>query len=316
MICTTNTIKALAHKDVLSMAPLSAGQIDSIFETAEACKAEPASFRAALAGKTVILLFEKPSLRTRVSFEAGAAKLGATAIYMDHSAQRLGEREAVKDYGRNLERWIDLIVTRTFSHHVVEELAAHTAIPVINGLSDMEHPCQALADFFTMKERFGTLKGLKVAYVGDGNNVCHSLILGAAALGVDLTVISPDGYGPFPGVLRKALMLARDTGAEITATDEIEAVHGRSVVYTDTWVSMGQDGESAARHAAFTPYQVNAKVMAMTSVPEAVFMHCLPAHRGQEVTDEVIDSRASLVYDQAENRMHVQNALMLGLLGA
>lgn len=313
MICAPTGLLSLKHKDLLSISQLSLAEIEAIFDTAAQTKTDIVPFRSALAGRAIMLLFEKPSLRTRVSFEVGAAKLGATAIYMDHSQQRLGERESVADYGRNLERWTDAIVARTYSHHTIEDLAKNTRIPVINGLSDMFHPCQALADYFTLKEKFGSLKGLKLAYVGDGNNVCNSLIFGAAKLGVDIMVVTPTGFEPFPGVVKEAMKIAQVTGAEIMVTDEIEAVYGRQAVYTDTWVSMGQDGEAAKRNAVFGAYQVNKALMTLAG-PEAIFMHCLPAHRGVEVTDEVIDSPRSVVYDQAENRMHVQNAILLHAL--
>ncbi|TVQ30125.1 MAG: ornithine carbamoyltransferase [Phycisphaeraceae bacterium] len=312
MIYPSNT---LTSNNLLGMTQLSTDDIASIFHTAAHMKKSPKDHRAALDGKAVMLLFEKPSLRTRVSFEVGGAKLGASVVYMDHGSSRIGEREAVKDYARNLERWCDLIVARTFSHTTIEELARHTDIPVINGLSDLEHPCQALADFFTLSEVFGELKGMKIAYIGDGNNVCHSLMLGAAKLGMDLMIIAPEGYEPAPEIVSHSLRLARATGAELTITDEIEAVHGRRAVYTDTWVSMGDEREAGPRRAAFAEHQVNEVVMAMAA-PDAVFMHCLPAHRGAEVTDAVIDSPQSVVYDQAENRMHVQNAVMAHLLGA
>lgn len=306
---------ALAGRDLLSIASLTESAVDAIFETAHDVKADILPFRNALAGKAVMLLFEKPSLRTRVSFEVGVAKLGGSAVYMDHSAQRLGVREPVADYGRNLERWTEAIVARTFSHHTVEALAQSASIPVINGLSDLEHPCQALADFFTLKEKFGSLKGLRMAYVGDGNNVCNSLILLAAKLGVDLMVVTPPGYEPFPAVVSLATILSRRTGANVMITDEVEAVYERQAVYTDTWVSMGQDGEAERRKADFAPYQVNKALMEIAG-KDALFMHCLPAHRGEEVSSDVIDSKQSVVYDQAENRMHVQNAVLLHLLNA
>jgi ornithine carbamoyltransferase len=305
---------AIGARDLLTGLELSPAEAHGLLDLAAEMKARPAAHAGALAGKVVTLLFEKPSLRTRISFEAGVARLGGHAIYMDHSSQRLGVREPVSDYGKNLERWVHAIVARVHGHHTVEELAASASIPVINGLSDMHHPCQALADYLTLRERFGALKGLKVAYVGDGNNVCHSLILVGALLGVDLMVVTPGGYEPFLGVMNEAAGVARSTGASVMVTDELEALHERRAVYTDTWVSMGSEAESERRCADLGPYQVNERVMKMAA-SDAVFMHCLPAHRGAEVSAGVIDGARSVVYDQAENRMHVQNAALVAMLG-
>lgn len=304
---------ALGFNHVLSGAEFGAAQLRALFETAAAWKATPGLFKGALADKTVVLLFEKPSLRTRLSFEIGASKLGAHAVYMDISKQRIGERESAADYASNLSLWADAVVTRTYAHHTVAAMAQHSTVPVINGLSERYHPCQALADLFTMQEKFGDLRGLKIAYVGDGNNVCDSLLIAGATLGADLMVVCPAGYDPSAEAVRIASQRARVSGAEIMITDEMEALHNRQVVYTDTWVSMGQDEEAAARNAAFAPYQINAKAMSMAA-PDAVFMHCLPAHRGHEVTDEVLDGPQSVVLQQADNRLHTQNALLLHLL--
>lgn len=313
MISLLAPAATIATKDVLSVAELSATEIASILDTAAALKRNPLHARGLLAGKSVVLLFEKPSLRTRITFELGAQRLGAAALYMDHAQTKIGEREPVADYAHNLSLWCDAIVARVFDHAVVQELAAEATVPVINGLSDLYHPCQALADLLTMQERFGALAGLKVAYVGDGNNVCHSLLLAGATMGMDLTIITPDGFEPDPEVRQIARAIAATSGAKIMITDEIEAVHGRSVVYTDTWVSMGQEDIAAEREAAFDGYQVNEEVMA-TAGAGALFMHCLPAHRGHEVTASVIDGPASVVLQQAENRMHAQNALLVKLL--
>ncbi|MEC9374306.1 MAG: ornithine carbamoyltransferase [Planctomycetota bacterium] len=308
---STATI-GLAHKDLVAPGQFTTAEIEALFATGAEAKAAPTLYRDALSCKTITLLFEKPSLRTRVSFEVGAAKLGGTAIYLDHAASRIGERETIADYARNLSLWTDAIVARTFSHQTIEELALHASIPVINGLSELHHPCQALADFFTMKENFGDLAGLKVAYIGDGNNVCNSLIVMGALLGVHLTVICPVGFDPDKMAIAEALKIGRRTGADLMITDEIEAVHERHVVYTDTWVSMGQ-ADAERRHATFQPYQVNKAVLEMAA-DDAIFMHCLPAHRGAEVSADVIDSPASAVLQQAENRMHMQNALLIKLL--
>ncbi len=304
-------------KDLLTISGLSTGLVETIFETAAAWKAEPAAYHGVLSGKSVVMLFEKPSLRTRVTFDIGLSKLGAHVVYLDHGQQRLGERESVKDYAKNLERWADAIVARVFSHDVLDELAENASIPVVNALSDLEHPCQALADLFTLQERLGTLAGRKLAYVGDGNNVCHSLLLCSAMLGVNMSVVTPKGFEPKYHVVRQALRLAEQSGATITLSNTLDAIAGHDAVYTDTWVSMGQGHQEGLRKDSFVGFQIDDEVMAMASNGidgGAVFLHCLPAHRGEEVVDTVIDASYSLVYEQAENRMHVQNALMMMLL--
>jgi len=305
---------ALAKKDLISLDHLSSTQMQGLFDLAEEMKAAPGQHAQALAGKSVVLLFEKPSLRTRATFQIGAAKLGADAIYMDHAASRLGEREPVSDYGQNLSLWADAIVARVFRHEVAEALAASASIPVINGLSDLRHPCQALADFMTLRETFGSLQGLKLAFVGDGNNVCHSLMIGAAILGVDMLIVCPAGHEPCQSVARRSLKLSAITGAPLMITDEIDAIIGRDAVYTDTWVSMGDEADGSRRRETLHAFQVNEKMMSIAG-DEAAFMHCLPAHRGEEVTGDVLDGPRSLALKQAENRMWVQNALMLSLLG-
>lgn len=310
------SIPSLPHlhgSDLLSLAGLEATTILSLFETASAMKKESSSFCRSLAGKSAILLFEKPSLRTRISFEVGIARLGGNAIYMDHSAQRLGERESVTDYGKNLERWVDLIIARVFRHAVVAELAAAAKCPVINALCDLYHPCQALADYFTLWERHGRVKGLRVAYIGDGNNVCHSLMHGAAILGAELIAITPHGHEPSADIVEESRALAHSPssagGGLVTLTSDPAAVSGVDAVYTDVWVSMGESAHSATERKKFLKYQVNDELMKLAG-PRAVFMHCLPAKRGQEVVDSVMDSPRSVAYDQAENRMHAQNALL------
>lgn len=308
----TSKSATLRGQDFLTVADLTADQLRLILETAARIKQNPADHASTLAGRSIIMLFEKPSLRTRVSFEVGIVKLGGHAIYFDHAGSRIGERESIQDYARNLERWVDAIIARTFAHDTLTQLAEHASIPVINALSDLYHPCQALADYLTIQERFGTLEGRRLAYIGDGNNVCHSLLLAGAALGVGVTVISPPGYGPDPKVVDRARTAAQTTGAQINTAESPSAVEGHDAVYTDTWVSMGQEGEQQRRNA-FEPYRVTEELM-KSAGPNATFMHCLPATRGQEVTDEVIDSDRSLVYDQAENRMHAQNGLLALLL--
>lgn len=301
-----------APADLLTLAELSGEQIRGLFALTARAKADISPWRRALDGKSVVMLFEKASLRTRLTFEVGIAKMGGHAIYFDHSASPIGTREAVKDYAKNLERWVDCIIARVGRHAVLEEMARHSTVPVVNALSDLAHPCQALADFFTLWERWGTLEGKRLAYVGDGNNVCHSLVLCAAKLGVDITVVSAKGFEPQFAVLQEATRCVAG-GAKIRVTSDPAHIAGHDAVYTDVWVSMGQDAQTDQRLAHFEDYQVNASLMARAG-KEALFMHCLPAKRGYEVTDEVIDSAASIVYDQAENRMHTQNALLLHML--
>src|SRR5215471_3110986 len=305
-----------ACRDFVSVQDFSPEEIASLFELTRVIKARPADFRGALAGKQLVLFFEKASLRTRLTFEAGMASLGGTSLFVDQTRSRLNEREPVCDIARNVERWVDAVVLRTFAHHTIVEMARHTCIPVINALSDLEHPCQAFADFFTLEEKFGDLNNLHMAYVGDGNNVAHSLMLAAAALGTSISVATPEGYAPNPEIMAAAKRIARSTGAIIDITHNAQkAVTGANAIYTDVWTSMGQEDEAAERAAIFAPYQVNAELF-QHAAPEAVFMHCLPAHRGQEVTAEVIDSPRSIVFDQAENRMHIQKAILLFLLGS
>lgn len=316
---TTLAIPALKTCDVVSIADLTGDEIRALHDLAADVKADIRPYRAALDGRSVIMLFEKPSLRTRVSFEVGIARMGGIPMYFDHSQQRIGERESVKDYAMNLERWVDCIIARVYSHAVLAEMAHYASVPVINALCDLEHPCQALADFFTLKERLGTLEGARLAYIGDGNNVCHSLLLTAAKLGVDMTIITPKGFEPQFEVLRKAQADQIASGARITVTNDPNAIRGHHAVYTDVWVSMGQAHQASLRESNFAPYLVDAELMREAGKGidgGAVFMHCLPAKRGMEVTNDVIDSDRSIVYDQAENRMHVQNALLLALLSS
>jgi len=308
-------IKALENRDLVSIADLEPSEVVIILDLAGLVKAQPAEFRSALSGRQMAMFFEKPSLRTRLTFEAGMAGLGGTSIFVDQTASPLAARESLSDIAHNLERWVDVVVLRTFEHATVTGMAEHAMIPVINGLSELEHPCQALADFFTLKEKFGDLRGLRLAYVGDGNNVAHSLLLTAACLGSRITIACPPGYEPKPEIVGRALVIAARTGAAIDITnDPMAAVAGAHAVYTDVWASMGQEHESEQRRLIFAPYQVNEALMAVAG-PHALFMHCLPAHRGEEVTAEVMDSPQSIVFDQAENRLHVQKAILLLLLG-
>jgi len=300
--------------DLLTGTEWNSAQVRELFQLAAEVKAHPDRHRSALAGRSFALIFEKPSLRTRVTFEVGIASLGGTSIFLDHTASHLGDREPIADVAKCLERWVHGIVARVFTQESLDQLAAHAHVPVINALSDRFHPCQALADFFTLEERFGNLRGLKFAYVGDGNNMCHSLLSIAARVGVHVRIATPAGYEPDAAIVADSKRVARETRGkiEILRSPE-EAVAGAQAVYTDVWASMGQEQEAAAREAAFAGYQVNEALLSRAA-SDAVFMHCLPAHRGLEVTDGVMDSKRSIVFDQAENRLHVQKAILLTLL--
>ena len=301
-------------RDLLTGTEWSPAQLRDFFRLVTEMKARPDRYRTALAGSVFVLIFEKPSLRTRVTFEAGIANLGGTSTFLDHTAARLSEREPVRDIAKNLERWVQGIVARVFAQETLEELAANANVPVINALSDKFHPCQALADFFTLEERFGGLRGLKFAYVGDGNNMCHSLLTIGARAGAHIRVATPAGYEPDPVIVAESKRVARETRGKIEIVRAPEdAVAGAQAVYTDVWASMGQETESAAREEAFAGYQVNEALFAQAA-PDAVFLHCLPAHRGLEVSEGVIDSPRSIIYDQAENRLHVQKAVLHTLL--
>ncbi len=308
--------KGFWSRDLVSIRDLAPREVEAVLQLTALMKARPADFRGALAGKQLVMFFEKPSLRTRLTFESGMASLGGVSFFVDQTAERLGAREKLSDIAHNLERWVDVVVLRTFAHTTVEQMAEHASIPVVNALSELEHPCQALADYFTLQEKFGDPKNIRLAYVGDaGNNVAHSLLLTCAALGSTIRLASPHGYGPDNHILADAQDLARETGAIIELrNDPAEAVAGVDAIYTDTWVSMGHEAEAAQRTAIFQPYQVTGELMA-GAVSHAVFMHCLPAYRGKEVTEGVIDSSQSVVFDQAENRLHVQKAILLLLLG-
>jgi ornithine carbamoyltransferase len=305
-----------AWSDLISIGDLTPADAQGLMELATLVKARPADFRTALAGKQVVLFFEKPSFRTRLTFESGIYSLGGHAMFVDQLTSRIGEREPISDMALNLERWVDALVLRTFSHETVTELARFASIPVINALSDYEHPCQALADFMTLREKFGDLSQVRMAYVGDGNNVAHSLMLCTALFGGRIVVGTPQGYEPRADVLALARKIAAKTGATIeTVHDPVDAVKGVDAVYTDVWASMGQESEIAERARIFAPFRVTPELFAHAA-PGAVFMHCLPAHRGEEVDAAVIDSPASVVFDQAENRLHIQKAILMHLLGA
>ena len=302
-------------RDLVSTRDLSPSEVRSILDLAAVVKARPADFRRTLEGKQLVMFFEKPSLRTRLTFEAGMTSLGGSAFFMDQTGGRIDARESLHDIAHNVERWVDVIVLRTFAHSTVEDMAAHATIPVINALSDLEHPCQALADYFMLLERFGDLKKICLAYVGDGNNVAHSLLLTAATLGSQIRIATPEGYACDPQIVADARDIARQTGAVIEIlNDPKEAVDGVDAIYTDAWTSMGHEHEEQQRNQIFPPYQLN-ETLATGAAPHAVFMHCLPAHRGMEITDAIMDCDRSVVFDQAESRLHVQKAILLLLLG-
>lgn len=298
--------------DLLTGAEWSPAHTRDLLHLAADVKARPVRYASTLQGKSIALIFEKPSLRTRVTFDVGIQSMGGSVVFLDHTqaSASLGARESIADVARNLDRWVHGIVARVYQQRVLEEMAANADIPVINALSDKFHPCQALADFFTLEERVGGLRGFKLAYVGDGNNVCNSLICLAARLGVHLRIATPPEYAPAPEVVADGKRVARETRAKIELmTDPREAVRGAMGVYTDSWTSMGFEAEEKIRREVFQPYQVNAELMALAA-PDAVFMHCLPAHRGLEVTPEVLDGPQSVVLDQSENRMYVQKAIL------
>jgi ornithine carbamoyltransferase len=290
--------------------------IEGILDLAQRVKAEPAAYRTALAGKSLAMIFEKSSTRTRVSFEAGMFQLGGLGMFLSSRDMQLGRGEPIADTAKVLSRYADGIMARTYAQATVEGLALNASIPVINGLSDLLHPCQALADYLTVRERFGSARGFPLAYVGDGNNVAHSLMLTGAKLGARVSVITPPGFEPAEHIVAAAKETAAETGGAIRVTTSLEeGLAGARAVYTDVWASMGQEGEAAERAQVFEPYRVTPRVLAMAQ-GDAIFLHCLPAHRGEEVDASVIDSSASAVFDQAENRLHAQKALLIELLGS
>ena len=302
------------HKDLISVHDLTAEEVEALFQLAANVKARPDRYRTALAGKTLAMIFEKSSTRTRVSFEVGMYQLGGLATFLSSRDIQIGRGEPIADTARVLSRYVNGIMARTFAHETVTELARWASVPVINGLTDLLHPCQALADYFTMRERFGHTRGLTMAYVGDGNNVCHSLMFAGPKAGAHVRVATPEGFRPKPEIVAAAREDAAAAGTRIELfTDPIEAVRGAHVVYTDVWASMGQEAEAQSRAKAFAGYQVTEALMAAAD-KEAVFMHCLPCHRGEEVAAEVVDGARSVIFDEAENRMHVQKAVLLMLL--
>lgn len=301
-------------KDFLSIRDFTREEILKTFNLAADMKAHPESYASALKGKTLALVFEKPSLRTRVSFDVGVQQLGGFSVYLSPTEINLGKRESVHDVAKNLERMVQGIMIRTFAHQLVTDMARYASVPVINGLTDYSHPCQAMADYFTIQEIKGDLNGLKLCFVGDGNNVAHSLMFAGARLGAHVTVACPAGYEPDSVAVQQSSEDAKATGARIEIThDPNEGLKNADVVYTDVWASMGQEAEAESRRLVFRPFQVNRSLMAKAK-GDAIFMHCLPAHRGEEVTDDVIDAPSSVVFQEAENRLHVQKAIMYQLM--
>lgn len=310
----TGQIPKLAASHLTTDLDLTTDEITALLHLAALVKRSPRKYAHKLSGRYLALLFEKPSLRTRMTFELAIKQLGGDAVFSEFNGQRIGDREPIKDMARNLERWVHGIVARTHDQKTIDELARWAGTPVINALSNLYHPCQALADFFTLQEKFGGLRGLKLAFVGDGNNVAHSLMLSGARLGVDLAVATPPGYEPNAEIVGTAQGLAAASGCSLRfTTDPFEAVDGAQAIYTDVWTSMGQENESRRRRKAFAAFQVTERLMSAAR-PETVFMHCLPAHRGEEVVDEVMESPASVIFEQAENRLHAQKALLLMML--
>jgi ornithine carbamoyltransferase len=306
-----NQITRISAPDLSRDLDLTNDELSYLLDLAVDVKHSPREYAHSLAGSSIALLFEKASLRTRLTFELAIKQLGGDSVF---SEGPIGAREPIKDVARNLDRWVNAIVARTFSQRTIEELARWSSVPVVNALSDMYHPCQALADFVTLKERYGNFSGLKLAFCGDGNNVAHSLMLTAARLGVDFAIATPHDYAPNREIVSQADGLAAITGSALLVTDDpAEAVDGAHAVYTDVWTSMGQEKEALKRRKAFAPYQVNDDLFALAR-PDAVFMHCLPAHREEEVTGSVIEHSRSVVFDQAENRLHAQKALLLMML--
>ncbi|MFA5311601.1 MAG: ornithine carbamoyltransferase [Candidatus Omnitrophota bacterium] len=301
-------------KDLISIKDLSAKEIMDIFSLTDRLKKNKGKFSKALKGKTLALIFQKPSNRTRVSFEVGMFQLGGNSLYLSPNEISLGVRESIADVSKTLSRYIDGIVLRTFEHKNCLEMAKSAGVPVINGLSDFSHPCQGLADLYTIREKARGLKNITLAYIGDGNNVCHSLLFACAKLGVNMRVGSPKGYEPDLLVLNDSKSMAELNNASIKLfNNAFDAVKGADVIYTDVWASMGQEEESRKRKEVFAPFQVNAGLLNSAN-KNALIMHCLPAHRGEEITDDILDSKYSVVFDQAENRMHVQKAILIKLL--
>jgi len=303
-------------RDFLSLDDLGNEDLQHLLELSAKVRQSSGDHSSRLAGKSVALIFEKPSTRTRVSFEVAVASLGGHPVPLSSTDLQLGRGETIEDTGRVLSRYVDCVVLRTFEQERLEVLAGAAAVPVVNALSDYEHPCQVLADLLTVRDHKGELAGRTLGYLGDGNNVAHSLLLGGAKTGMHLRVATPPGFEPIPQVVNRAEEIARDTGGSVSVTNDPQAAaEGADVLYTDVWASMGQEAEHDERVLVFTPYRIDAR-MVDRAADDAIVMHCLPAHRGEEITDDVIDGSRSVVWDQAENRLHTQKALLLWLLGA
>jgi ornithine carbamoyltransferase len=303
------------NDDYLSVDDLTPAELDELLDLAAKIKSDPGAHAESLRGRSVALIFEKPSTRTRVSFEVGVAELGGHPVVLSSNDLQLGRGETIEDTGKVLSRYVDAIVLRTFEQERLEVLAGAATVPVVNSLSDFEHPCQALADLLTVRERLGSLRGRVLTYLGDGNNVAHSLLLAGAKAGITVRVATPPGFEPIPQVVQRATEIAAETGCEIVVTDDATAAsEGADVLYTDVWASMGQEAEADERTLIFPLYQLN-QALVDVAADDVVVLHCLPAHRGQEITGEVLDGPRSAVWDQAENRLHTQKALLLRLLG-
>jgi len=307
----------MAQRHFLSLKDWAPEEIEELFELSARIKADPQAWSQKLAGRSLGMIFQKPSTRTRVSFEVGMYQLGGQALFLGADDIQLERGETVADTAQVLSRFVHGIMARVYAHQDVLDLARHGSVPVINGLSDLLHPCQALADYFTLRERRGQLSGLRIAYVGDGNNVCHELLFGAVKLGLQMTVASPAGYEPDRLIFKSAAREAQKLGTPVpeVTNEALDAVALADVVYTDVWTSMGQEAESQARLQAFQGFRVTSAMMSVAA-PEALFMHCLPAHRGEEVDAEVIDGPQSVVFDEAENRLHCQKAVLVTLMGS
>lgn len=300
----------------LSVDDLSPKELGELLDLAADVKSRPEAYAGRLAGRSIALIFEKPSTRTRVSFEVGVSQLGAHAVVLSAKELQLGRGETIEDTGRVLTRYVDAIVLRTFEQERLEVLAGAADVPVVNALSDFEHPCQALADLLTLRERLGALEGRTLTYLGDGNNVAHSLLLGGAKAGMQVRVATPAGFEPIPQIVQRATEIAAETGGGVEVTnDPVEAASGADALYTDVWASMGQEAEADERMLVFTSFQVT-QALVEAAADNVVVLHCLPAHRGQEIAAEVLEGPRSAVWDQAENRLHTQKALLLRLLGA
>lgn len=299
-------------RHLLTTTEFNKSELEGLITLGREIKAKPAAFRHSLAGKSIVTLFEKPSLRTRVTFDIGIHRLGGHAVYLDQQNGAIGKRESVKDFATNLSRWCEGIVARVFDHQTLVELKRHASVPVVNSLCNLYHPCQALADFMTIAENYDDLSKVKLAYLGDGNNVAHSLLITGAILGTDVTVVAPKGNGPDAQIFNEAAALAARSGAKLAVTDRVEDIKGFDVAYTDTWVSMGDNTPMDAVKDKFMPYQINQALLDNTGIRHV--LHCQPAHRELEITSEVMDGPASLILDEAENRMHIQNAILHTLI--